>query len=56
MMPRALSFLGFLLMVAGIIGLPASHGLFSMSPLVIGLQTAAVALMLWARITLPRLF
>jgi protein-S-isoprenylcysteine O-methyltransferase Ste14 len=54
MMPRALSVLGFLLMVAGIVGLLASHSLFSMSPLVVGLQAAAAALMLWARITFGR--
>jgi protein-S-isoprenylcysteine O-methyltransferase Ste14 len=48
------SVLGFLLMVAGILGLLATHSLFSMSPLVIGLQGAAAALMLWARITFGR--
>ena len=48
---KAASILGYLLMVAGLAGLLATHSLFSPSPVVIGLQAVAVGLMLWARIT-----
>jgi protein-S-isoprenylcysteine O-methyltransferase Ste14 len=48
---KAVSILGYVLMVAGLGGLLATHSLFSASPIVIGLQAVAVALMLWARIT-----
>ncbi len=48
---KAVSALSFLLVVAGIAGLLAAHSLFSTSPLVISLQAAAVALILWARLT-----
>lgn len=51
---KTISTLGFLLMVAGLLGLFYSHSLFSASPLVIGLQVAAAALMAWARITFGR--
>jgi protein-S-isoprenylcysteine O-methyltransferase Ste14 len=51
---KAMSALGFLFMGAGLLGLFYSHSLFSPSPLVIGLQAAAVALMAWARITFGR--
>jgi protein-S-isoprenylcysteine O-methyltransferase Ste14 len=51
---KALSLLSFVLMVAGLLGLIATHSLLSASPLVIGLQAAAVALMLWARINFGR--
>lgn len=51
---RLLSILGYLLMVAGLAGLLATHSLFSSSRVVLGLQAIAVALMLWARITFGR--
>ena len=41
-------------MVAGIAGLVQSHALLSTSPLVLGAQAVAVALMVWARITFGR--
>jgi protein-S-isoprenylcysteine O-methyltransferase Ste14 len=47
---RAASIAGFVLMVAGILGLGAVHALFSRAPVVIVLQAAAVCLMIWARI------
>jgi len=51
---RAISIAGFLLMVGAIVGLLLGHALLSRSPAVIGVQSMAVALMLWARITLGR--
>lgn len=48
---KTISVLGWLLMVAGLLGLFLTHSLFSTSPVVIVLQGAAVVLMLWARIT-----
>lgn len=48
---RSVSIAGLLLMVAGIAGLFYVHALFSRSPLVITIQAAAVALVLWARFT-----
>ncbi|MFN8582019.1 MAG: isoprenylcysteine carboxylmethyltransferase family protein [Gemmatimonadaceae bacterium] len=51
---KALSVLGFLLMVAAIVGLYYLQALFSLSPLVIGVQLAAVALMVWARVAFGR--
>lgn len=51
---RTMSVLGHVLMVAGLLGLLYSHSLFSASPLVIGLQVAAAALMVWARVTFGR--
>jgi protein-S-isoprenylcysteine O-methyltransferase Ste14 len=48
------SILGYLLMVAGLLGLLFTHNLLSTSALVLVPQTAAVALMLWARITFGR--
>lgn len=53
-MLKVLSIAAFLVMVAGIIGLGETGALFSPSPLVIGAQCAAVALMIWARVTLGR--
>ena len=47
-MLKALSILGYLGMVGGIIGLLATHSLLSPSPLVIVPQVAAVLLMVWA--------
>jgi len=51
---KAISILGFLLMIAGILGLIATHSLFSTNPAVIAFQAAAVALIIWARITFGR--
>src|SRR6266850_175948 len=45
---------GFLMMVAGIVGLAMTHTLFSPNPLVVGAQVAAAALMVWARIAFGR--
>jgi protein-S-isoprenylcysteine O-methyltransferase Ste14 len=45
------SAVGFLLMVAGLLGLLASRSLFSVSPVVIAVQVGAFALMVWARLT-----
>ena len=46
-----LSVVGYLLMVAGILLLYFTGGLFVYDPVVITLQVVAAALMLWARIT-----
>jgi protein-S-isoprenylcysteine O-methyltransferase Ste14 len=51
---KALSRLGFLLMVAGIVGLLFTQSLLSENPVVIAIQVAAFALMIWARITFGR--
>jgi protein-S-isoprenylcysteine O-methyltransferase Ste14 len=51
---KTISVLGFLLMVAGLLGLVMTHSLFSGLPAVIAVQCLAVALMLWARITFGR--
>ncbi len=48
---KSLSALGVLLMSAGLLGLFYTHSLFSRSPIVIVLQVAAAALILWARVT-----
>ena len=51
---RTLSLAGLMLMVAGIAGLFYEHALFSPAPLAIAVQAAAIALMIWARITFGR--
>jgi protein-S-isoprenylcysteine O-methyltransferase Ste14 len=48
---KRLSLVGFVLMVVAIVALFRRDSLFSWSPLVIGAQVAAVALMVWARMT-----
>jgi protein-S-isoprenylcysteine O-methyltransferase Ste14 len=48
---KSLSLVGFLLMIAGLVGLYLSDALFSYAPAVIAAQAVAVALMIWARIT-----
>ena len=48
---KTASIVGLAIMVAGLLGLYYAHALFSPSPLVIAVQAAAVALMLWARVT-----
>src|SRR5262249_49194862 len=53
-MLETLSKLGFLVMIAGLVGLVATHALFSPNPVVIGVQVAAALLMLWARVTFGR--
>ncbi len=45
---------GFLMMVAGIVGLAMTHELFSPNPLFVGAQVAAAVLMVWARIAFGR--
>jgi len=42
---------GYLLMLVGILGVYVSHGLFSLTPVVLTLQVVAVLLMIWARMT-----
>jgi len=51
---RTLSLAGLMLMVAGIAGLFYERALFSPAPLAIAVQAAAIALMIWARITFGR--
>jgi protein-S-isoprenylcysteine O-methyltransferase Ste14 len=48
---KTVSILGYLLMVAGLAGLLATHSLLSGSPVVIAIQALALGLMAWARIT-----
>lgn len=54
MMLKRASGLFFAMMVGGLAGLIFREAVFSNSPVVIGLQTAAAALMVWARITFGR--
>jgi protein-S-isoprenylcysteine O-methyltransferase Ste14 len=51
---KSLSVLGLLLMVAGLLSLFFTHSLFSASPVVIAVQSAAAVLMMWARVTFGR--
>ena len=53
-MLKAISVLGLLFMVGGLLGLLAIKDLFSPSPIIIALQAAAVLLMIWARIIFGR--
>lgn len=53
-MLRTISVAGLLLMVGGLAGLLAAHSLRSRAALVIAVQAAAVALMVWARVTFGR--
>ena len=53
-MLKASSAIGFLAMVGGFIGLLFTRSVLSPSPLVIAAQGAALALMIWARITFGR--
>jgi protein-S-isoprenylcysteine O-methyltransferase Ste14 len=48
---RGLSLVALILMVLALVGLWVTHSLFFRSPAVIGVQVAAVALMIWARVT-----
>lgn len=50
-MLKALSGLAFALMVAGIVGLYYDRSLFLPNPIVIAIQIAALALIIWARLT-----
>jgi len=45
------SIVGFLAMVAALVGLIYGHSLLGESPVPIGVQVLAVALMIWARVT-----
>src|SRR2546427_13135020 len=51
---RITSLAGFLLMVSALVGLVFMHALFSRSPVVVAVQVAAVALVVWARLALGR--
>lgn len=53
-MLKAISLVGYLAMVGGLLGLLATKNLFSPSPVVLVLQAAASGLMIWARITFGR--
>jgi len=50
-MLKAVSIGALLLMMAALVGLWVTHSLFSPSPFAIAAQCAAVALMIWARLT-----
>ncbi len=49
-----ISILGYVLMLAGLLGLVGTYNLFSPSLPVIVMQAGAVALMVWARVTFGR--
>src|SRR5215471_12153167 len=51
---KALSIVGYLGMVVGLVGLLATKSLLSPSTVVIALQLVASALMIWARFTFGR--
>jgi len=51
---RTLSIAALLLMAVALVGLVATDSLFSSSPIAIGAQLSALALMVWARVTLGR--
>ena len=51
---RITSLAGFLLMVSALVGLVFMHALFSRSLVVVAVQVAAVALVVWARLALGR--
>jgi protein-S-isoprenylcysteine O-methyltransferase Ste14 len=53
-MMRVVSIAGLLVMAGGVAGLLRSRTLLSASPLVVVVQVAAAALMVWARITFGR--
>jgi len=50
----AVSLASFVLMVLALLGLLATDSLFSPSPGIIAVQSVAVALMIWARVTFGR--
>jgi protein-S-isoprenylcysteine O-methyltransferase Ste14 len=53
-MLKALSIIGYLGMIGGLLGLLTTRTLFSSSPLVILAQVLAFVLLLWARVTFGR--
>lgn len=53
-MHKALSVVGYLAMIGGLLGLIISRKIFSPSPLVLAPQAAALLLMIWARFTFGR--
>jgi protein-S-isoprenylcysteine O-methyltransferase Ste14 len=53
-MLKVLSLVSLVLMIAGLLGLIACRSLVSRSPVVIAVQLAAFALMVWARVTFGR--
>ena len=50
-MLKALSIMATLVMVVGVLGLLVARSLFSASPVVVAVQVAALALLIWARVT-----
>jgi protein-S-isoprenylcysteine O-methyltransferase Ste14 len=53
-MLNALSIIGYLGMIGALYGLLYTRNLFSSSPLVISIQVAAIALLVWARLAFGR--
>src|ERR1044071_6235226 len=53
-MLRTISILGFMIMIAGLVGLYATGALFSTNPVAVVLQAGAIGLMIWARVTFGR--
>lgn len=51
---RNLSILGFIVMVVAIMGLALGHALLTRLPIAVAFQVAALALMVWARVTFGR--
>ncbi len=51
---QLMSVIGYLGMLAGAVGIIAVRGLFSLSPLVVLAQIAAIILWVWARLTFGR--
>ena len=51
---RIASLVGFLLMVTALVGLVFMQALFARSPVVVAIQVAAAALVVWARLALGR--
>ena len=53
-MLKTLSIIGYIGMIGGLVGLPATGNLFSSAPFAISLQIGAFLLFLWARLTFGR--
>jgi protein-S-isoprenylcysteine O-methyltransferase Ste14 len=51
---KTLSIIGYLGMIGGMVGLVAMRAVLSVSPVVISVQTIAVILAIWARVTFGR--
>jgi protein-S-isoprenylcysteine O-methyltransferase Ste14 len=52
--PKTASIVGFVILVMAVVGLLARHALFGRPGLAVLVQIAAVALMIWARVTFGR--